>query len=41
MAELAERAWRERLRITVRAEKHAPHQPLAIIVHQPPALLVH
>jgi Pro-kumamolisin, activation domain len=41
MADLAERAWRERLRITVRAEKHAPHQPLAIIVHQPPALLVH
>lgn len=35
--ELAERAWRERLRITVWAERHEPHRPLSIIVRQPPA----
>ena len=34
--ELAERAWRERLRITVWAERDEPHHPLTIIVHQPP-----
>jgi hypothetical protein len=37
LAELAERAWRERLRITVVAERHEPHRPLSIIVRQPPA----
>jgi hypothetical protein len=36
MEELAERAWRERLRITVRADRNEPHRPLWIIVHQPP-----
>ncbi|WP_215734518.1 sialidase family protein [Geobacter grbiciae] len=35
--ELAERAWRERLRITVWAERHEPHRPLSIIIRQPPA----
>jgi hypothetical protein len=37
MADLAERAWRERLRITVRAEKHAPIQPVTVLVHKPAA----
>ena len=36
IAELAERAWRERLRITVWAEHDEPHRLLTIIVHQPP-----
>ncbi|MFQ5435422.1 MAG: hypothetical protein ACE5FD_11155 [Anaerolineae bacterium] len=36
LEELAERAWRERLRITVWAECDEPHRPLTIIVHQPP-----
>lgn len=36
MAELAERAWRERLRITVCAERHSPHRPETIVVHPPP-----
>jgi hypothetical protein len=35
--ELAERAWHERLRITVWAERDEPHRPLSIIVRQPPA----
>jgi murein tripeptide amidase MpaA len=35
--ELAERAWRDRLRITVWAERHEPHRPLSIIIRQPPA----
>jgi hypothetical protein len=35
--ELAERAWRERLRITVWAECDEPHRPLTIIVREPPA----
>ena len=34
--ELAERAWRERLRITVRVERDDPHRPLSIIVREPP-----
>ncbi len=34
--ELAERAWRERLRITVCAERHSPHRPECIIVREPP-----
>lgn len=37
MAELADRAWRERLRLTVCAEKDEPQYPLTIIIHQPPA----
>jgi hypothetical protein len=35
--ELIERAWRERLRITVWAERDEPHRPLSIIVREPPA----
>ena len=37
MAELAERVWRERLRITVHADHSDVHRPVSIIVHQPPA----
>jgi hypothetical protein len=37
MGELAERAWRERLRITVWAERDEPHRPLSIIIREPPA----
>jgi hypothetical protein len=36
LANLAERAWHERLRITVLSERDEPHRPLRIIVHQPP-----
>jgi len=32
---LAERAWRDRLRITVWVERHEPHRPLSIIIRQP------
>jgi len=39
--ELAERAWRERLRITVWAERHEPHRPSSIIVREPPAPFGH
>lgn len=35
--ELAERVWRERLRIIVWAERDEPHRPSSIIVLQPPA----
>ena len=35
--QLAERAWRERLRITVYTEHHEPHRPKSIIVREPPA----
>ena len=38
MAVLAERAWRERLRLTVCAERHAPRQAATIIIHKPPVL---
>jgi hypothetical protein len=38
MAELVERAWRERLRLTVWAERDEPHRPLTIVIHQPPAM---
>jgi hypothetical protein len=34
---LVERAWSERLRITVIAEEDRAHRPLSVIVHQPPA----
>jgi murein tripeptide amidase MpaA len=37
VAELAERVWRERLRITVWAERDEPHRLLSIIVREPPA----
>ncbi len=37
--QLAERAWAERLRITVISEHDEPHRPLRIIVRQPPAPL--
>lgn len=36
MAELVERAWRERLRITVWTERDSPHRPALIVVHTPP-----
>ena len=38
---LAERAWRERLRLTVWAERDEPHRPLSIIVREPPAPFEH
>ena len=41
MEELAERAWRERLRITVRAEGDEPHRATSIVVHRPPAAFEH
>ena len=37
MRNLAEHAWRERLRITVWSEADAPHRPLTIVVRDPPA----
>jgi hypothetical protein len=37
MRTLAERAWRERLRITVRVGAHEPHRPLTILFREPPA----
>jgi hypothetical protein len=37
MEALAERAWHERLRISVCAECDDPHRPLSIIVREPPA----
>lgn len=36
LAWLAERAWRERLRITVWAERDDPRRPTRIVIHQPP-----
>jgi hypothetical protein len=36
VAELAERAWRERLRITVCVERNKPHSPASIVIRQPP-----
>jgi hypothetical protein len=36
IAEIAERAWRERLRVTVWAEPHESSHPLRIVIHQPP-----
>lgn len=41
MKELVERAWRERLRITVWAEIGTLHRPLSIIVRIPPAPFGH
>jgi hypothetical protein len=37
MAELAERAWRERLRMTVHVVGEEPDRPTSIVVHRPPA----
>ncbi len=37
--QLAERVWRERLRITVFSRHQEPHRPLSIIVREPPAPL--
>jgi len=34
--ELAERAWQERLRITVWVERHEPHRPLSFVICSPP-----
>lgn len=39
--ELAERVWRERLRITVFADCDEPHRPLSIIIREPPAPFGH
>jgi len=39
VAELAERVWRDRLRITVWTERDEPHRPLSIIILQPPSRL--
>lgn len=36
IAHLAERAWRERLRVTVYAGHHHPRVPLQVVVHRPP-----
>jgi hypothetical protein len=41
IAELAERAWRERLRITVCFERHEPHRPESIIIREPPTPFGH
>ena len=38
LARLAERAWKERLRITVCTRRHAPHRPDTITLHEPPVL---
>ena len=38
IAHLVERAWRERLRITVRTERDDSHRPSIILVHQPPVM---
>jgi hypothetical protein len=39
--QLAERAWRERLRLTACAERHQPHTARRIILRQPPAPFWH
>lgn len=39
--QLAERVWRDRLRITVWVEQDEPHRPLTLIVREPPALFGH
>ena len=36
IALVAERAWRERLRLTVLAERDEPHRPATLIVREPP-----
>ncbi|HST12169.1 MAG TPA: sialidase family protein [Terriglobales bacterium] len=37
VAELAERAWHERLRITVWTDRAETHRPVSIVIRQPPA----
>jgi hypothetical protein len=39
VAELAERVWRDRLRITVWVDRDEPHRPSSIIIRQPPSHL--
>jgi hypothetical protein len=39
VAELVERAWRERLRITVCVERDQPDSPASIVIRQPPVAL--
>jgi hypothetical protein len=39
--ELAERVWRDRLRITVIADRDEPRRPLSIIAREPPAPFKH
>jgi hypothetical protein len=39
MKRLVDRAWSERLRITVTVEADDRRRPLSILVHQPPALI--
>jgi hypothetical protein len=39
VAELAERVWRDRLRITVLVDRDEPHRPSSIIIRQPPSHL--
>jgi len=41
LKDLVERAWRERLRITVCTDHDEPHRPRSIIVREPPALFEH
>jgi murein tripeptide amidase MpaA len=36
IAELAQRAWRERLRLTVYTDPHHPNHPVTITIHPPP-----
>ena len=36
IAELVERAWRHRLRMTVCTRPHHPHHPQTIVIHEPP-----
>jgi hypothetical protein len=37
VAELAERVWHERLRITVWTDRDETHRPTSIVIRQPPA----
>jgi len=37
MKDLVERAWRERLRVTVWTRLHEPHRPHTVILREPPA----
>jgi len=37
IAELAERAWNQRLRITVLSEMDEPERPMTIIIREPPS----
>jgi hypothetical protein len=39
IAKLAQRAWGDRLRVTVCVERHLPHRPESIIVREPPVPL--